>query len=112
MALRERTRWLSIVFLCLFVLLFFVHAKLPTFGGTAVRASYHLQDISTSQKMDLRGSGPHLAMLCLLSAVLFTRIIATKSYPLPKEVRVTYDSSSFDPDRFLRPPPAPNASLL
>lgn len=103
----EKTRRYYVIMLCLFVLLFFVHAKLSGFHGSAFTAAGSVHGHSSDQKMEVNETGKLFPILCLLIVIFsYCRIVSTKRFTLPPVVRVVCSRASFDPDRFLRPPPA------
>jgi hypothetical protein len=109
----EKTRRYYVVLLCLFVLLFFAHAKLSGFQTTVLTSAGSAHGHSSDQKMDVNEFGKLFPILCLLIVVFaYSRIVSTRRLTAPAFVRVVCSRASFDPDRFLRPPPAVIPSWL
>ena len=105
MFVSEKARRYYVLLLCLFVLLFFVHAKLSVYSGSAAKLSGPGHVVSSDQKIDLNKAGKLLPVLVVFLVVSVRRVPSAPRARLPKQVFRPFLSQEFDPVRFLRPPP-------
>ncbi len=103
----KKVRQVYVVVLCLFVFTFFVQAKLSAYSSSLLPTTGAVHSVSQAQKLDLNKIGKLILPLLLVLLVL-SRSKESDCHEVrhfPRLVRPLL-SQSFDPDRFLRPPPS------